>query len=86
MLSVPFSLFKPRPSPGLFVLGGIMTKHIRVENADTSDHKVMVQIWDKGTDSAPDKLVDEFELHNVQLRELTIWDTRYIVVKEVSRD
>ncbi|MEL4280716.1 MULTISPECIES: hypothetical protein [Shewanella] len=62
-----------------------MTKRIRVENADTSDHKVVVQLWDKGTDSAPDNLVKEFELHNVQLEELTIWDTRYIVIKEVPK-
>ncbi|MCS6114475.1 hypothetical protein [Shewanella baltica] len=62
-----------------------MTKRIRVENADTSDHKVVVQIWDKGIDSAPDNLVEEFELYQVQLKELTIWDSRYIVIKEVPK-
>ena len=25
-----------------------MTKAIRIENADTSDHKVVVQVWEKG--------------------------------------
>ena len=25
-----------------------MTKHIRIENADTSDHKVVVEVWQRG--------------------------------------
>ncbi|MEJ6520646.1 hypothetical protein PQI64_12890 [Shewanella bicestrii] len=62
-----------------------MTKRIRVENADTSNHKVMVQLWDKGQDSAPDTLVQEFELYKIELKELTIWDSRYIVIKEVPQ-
>jgi hypothetical protein len=44
-----------------------MTKAIRVENADTSSWKVVVQVWDKGhTDAngtAPDNLVQEYALN-----------------------
>lgn len=53
-----------------------MTKRVRVENADTSDYKVVVQVWDKGatmpvTDpqtgevtqvAGPDRLVNEIRL------------------------
>lgn len=62
-----------------------MTKHIRVENADTSDHKVVVQVWDKGTDGAPDVLADEIRLdHPTSMAEKTIHSSRYLVIKEVT--
>lgn len=62
-----------------------MTKRLRLENADTSDHKVVVQLFDKSQDGSPDTLFEEFEIHPIELRELTVWDTRYIVIKEVSK-
>jgi len=40
-----------------------MTKRVRIENADTSAYKVVVQIWDKGyPEGAPDTLVKEIKL------------------------
>ena len=36
-----------------------MTKVVRIENADNSDYKVIVEIWDKGE---PDKLAKVINL------------------------
>lgn len=63
-----------------------MTKHIRVENADTSDYKIEVQVWDKGQNGEPDALAfiecldypTAMTSSNVYLT-----STRYVVVKEV---
>lgn len=63
-----------------------MTKRIRVENADASDHKVLVQVWDKGGDGEPDRLAQEFRLDrpaDMVSEGLYIHASRYIVVKEV---
>ena len=62
-----------------------MTKQVRIENADTSDHKVVVQLWDKSSGEGPDILVSEVPLgHPTALITQTIWKERYLVVKEVS--
>ena len=61
-----------------------MTKAIRIENADTSNHKVVVEIWERHGVSEPDKLVETKELsHPTQMETLTIWGSRYLVIKEV---
>lgn len=60
-----------------------MTKKIRIENADTSEFKVVVQVWDKGLNGAPDTMNAEINLdHPCFMSELFIHDTRYLVVKE----
>jgi hypothetical protein len=60
-----------------------MTKRVRIENADTTDHKVLVQLWDKGQDGAPDTLAEELNLdYPTALLDLCVWANRYIVVKE----
>ncbi len=63
-----------------------MTKRVRVENADTSDYKVVVQVWDKGyPEGEPDKLVKEIVLsHPTAMTgdDVYITSTRYLVVKE----
>ena len=62
-----------------------MTKHVRVENADNSNFKVVVQTWDKGIDGAPDTMADEQILaHPTSMtREGTyLTSTRYLIVKE----
>ena len=64
-----------------------MTKRIRVENADTSNFKVVVQMWDKGANGAPDVLAKETNLDYPTAMtgdDVYITDTRYIVVKEVK--
>ena len=67
-----------------------MTKAIRVENADTSDYKVIVQVWDKGTPGTPDQpptpdtLVQEIKLDypTAMTNGVYLTSTRYLVVKE----
>ena len=60
-----------------------MTKQVRIENADTSDHKLVVQVWDKGADGAPDRLDHEVKLdHPTFMASEYVHSTRYIVVKE----
>ena len=61
-----------------------MTKMVRVENADTSSFKVLVQVWDKGVDGAPDTLANEINLDHPTLMThgCYITSTRYLVVKE----
>jgi len=61
-----------------------MTKAIRVENADTSDHKVMVQVWEKPIDGSHAKMIEEYSLNNpTAMIEKTIWTNRFLVIKEV---
>ena len=60
-----------------------MTKAVRIENADNSDHVVVVQTWQKGIDSEPDAMIKEEELtHPTQMCEGMIWQEQYLVVKE----
>ncbi len=62
-----------------------MTKKVRVENADTSNHNVLVQTWVKGQDGEPDTLKEERELNNpTDLGEFWIWKEQYIVIKETD--
>ena len=63
-----------------------MTKKVRIENADTADYKVVVQIWDKGyPENQPDTLVKEIRLDYPTMitgDDVFLTSTRYIVVKE----
>ena len=62
-----------------------MTKAIRIENADLSDYKVLVQIWDKGAPGQPDTMAREITLgHPTAMTgsDVYLTSTRYIVVKE----
>ena len=67
-----------------------MTKAIRIENADTSDWKVVVQVWDKGAQGTPeqpptpDTLVQEINLDypTAMTNGVYITSTRYLVIKE----
>lgn len=62
-----------------------MTKRVRIENADMSDYKVVVEVWDKGADGQPDTLVSMHSLAYPTAmtgEEVYIHSTRYIVVKE----
>lgn len=61
-----------------------MTKAIRVENADISDHKVMVQVWEKPQDGGHAKMIEEHPLDNpTAMIEKTIWKDHFLVIKEV---
>jgi hypothetical protein len=64
-----------------------MTKTIRVENADNSNHQVVVQVFDKAIEPGQDTLVVEYFLNHpadMTPRDLCIWKGRYLVVKEVE--
>jgi hypothetical protein len=65
-----------------------MTKKVRIENADTSTFKVVVQIWDKGyPEGEPDKLAKEIPLDYPTAMtgdEVYLTNTRYIIIKEVA--
>lgn len=63
-----------------------MTKHVRIENADTSPYKVEVEVWDKSSDpGVPDSLFSTHKLdYPTALADLTIWSNRYLVVKEAK--
>lgn len=63
-----------------------MTKRVRIENADNSNFKVLVQVWDKGhPEGSPDTLAQEITLaHPCDMTpdHTYLTSTRYIVVKE----
>jgi len=65
-----------------------MTKKVRIENADNSNFKVIVQIWDKGyPEGTPDTLAKEINLdYPTQMTgdDVFLTSTRYIVVKEAA--
>jgi hypothetical protein len=62
-----------------------MTKAVRIENADNSSHKVLVQVFDKGPEGEPDILVNEHHLDQpTNLAEVYIHRGRYAVIKEKS--
>lgn len=67
-----------------------MTKTVRVENADNSSYKVVVETWNRGrpaTESdpgTPDTLESAVTLgHPTALQEFGIHSTRYLVIKEL---
>lgn len=62
-----------------------MTKKVRIENADNASYKVVVEIWDKGFDGAPDVLANTINLDwptAMTGDDVYLTSTRYIVVKE----
>ena len=62
-----------------------MTKAVRIENADTSTHKVVVETWDVGRDGT-NRLLDVVELgHPTAMTSgVYITSTRYLVVREAA--
>lgn len=63
-----------------------MTKLVRIENADTSAYKVVVEVWDRGyPEGQPDKLAKTVNLdYPTAMTDASIYltSTRYLVVKE----
>lgn len=61
-----------------------MTKKVRIENADNSDHKLVVQTWRKSGDDRPDALVSEVPLnYPTAMTEGLVYQEQYLVIKEV---
>ncbi len=67
-----------------------MTKHIRVENADTSNYKVIVEVWDKGyPEGEPDRLafVEKLDFPTAMTSSsVYLTSTRYVVVREAPAE
>lgn len=61
-----------------------MTKAVRIENADTANYKVLVEVWDKGQNGEPDKLAftRTLDYPTAITNDVYITSTRYLVVKE----
>jgi hypothetical protein len=63
-----------------------MTKRVRIENADTSDYQVVVEVWDRGYPAGePDVLVKSVRLSYPTAmtdHDVYITSTRWLVVKE----
>ena len=59
-----------------------MTKTVRIENADISNYKVVVEVWDKHPDG--DIKVKEIELNypTAMMSTEYLTSTRYFVVRE----
>lgn len=59
-----------------------MTKNIRIENADCSKYKVVVEVWDTVMGDIP-VLVETKQLSNpTDMLNISIWGSRYLVVRE----
>lgn len=62
-----------------------MTKQVRIENADTTIYKVIVEVWDKGAEGQPDVLQRTIILdYPTAMTDAScyITSTRYLIVKE----
>lgn len=61
-----------------------MTKSVRIENADTSDHKLVAEVWDiTSVDGSTKRLVESVNLDfPTAMATLTVWGTRYLVIRE----
>lgn len=62
-----------------------MTKRVRIENADTANYKVVVQVWDRGyPKGAPDVMAFEKTLNSpcdITGDDVYLTSSRYLVVK-----
>lgn len=62
-----------------------MTKQVRIENADLSNHKVLIEVWFKGVNGEPDTKATEYSLGApTSLVTETIWKEKYLVIREVE--
>lgn len=70
----------------------MMTKKVRIENADTSDHKLVVQVVRNGAAmdggmNAPDETVSEHAINGpTDMIEVYVHSGQYLVVREVDQN
>lgn len=58
-----------------------MTKNVRIENADNSNYKVVVEVWE--TRDGVGQLIESKPLNNpTDMLNIAIWSNRYLVVRE----
>lgn len=59
-----------------------MTKQVRIENADNSDHKLVVEVWARSA-TGHDVLVEtKSAAYPTAMVEAYVWKDRYLVVRE----
>jgi len=64
-----------------------MTKRVRIENADNSHYRIVVDVFDRNHTVGPDFLVETHEINNpTDLVELYVHSERYLVVREKRSD
>lgn len=62
-----------------------MTKALRIENADLSQHKVIVRTMQKSPEGQADVVVEEFDLSQpTQITTKTIHSGQYLVIVEAD--
>lgn len=62
-----------------------MAKLVRVENADTSGSRVLVQIWEMRGEGKGDALIATHVLISpAEGKEIVLVPSRYIVLKEIA--
>lgn len=63
-----------------------MTKQVRIENADNSAFKVVVEVWDKGVNGQPDVKAFERRLDypTAMANDIYLTSTRYFIVREAE--
>lgn len=58
-----------------------MTKNVRIENADNSNYKVVVEVWE--TKDGVGQFIESKPLNNpTDMLNIAIWSNRYLVVRE----
>lgn len=62
-----------------------MIKKVRIENADTSDHQIVVEIWENSV-RGPLLVKTEELTYPTQMLETYIWENRYLVVREIKKN
>jgi len=63
----------------------MMTKKVRIENADTSSHKLVVQVWQMQADGEPHVMTAEHAINGpTDMVEAYVYGAgQYLVVREV---
>jgi len=60
-----------------------MTKQVRIENADTSDHKINVETWQKRPDGDVLTKVEHADYPTAMVNGL-IYKEQYLIIKEAE--
>ena len=61
-----------------------MTKSVRIENADTSNHELVVETWEVDLNGERTLVHATPLTHPTAMATLTVHATRYLVVKEMK--
>ena len=59
-----------------------MTKNIRIENADNSKYKVVVEVWDTVMGDIPVLIETKTLANPTDMLNIAIWGGRHLLVRE----